>query len=103
MNRHKAKGGIGALAVIVLAMIAFGTAVLVWWYTRQTAAANDAPTLVVSGDTGGRLIVTGCTANQSGGLARRGAHLAELRKKGNVIYVDGGRHLHEYTNGPHPH
>jgi pteridine reductase len=22
---------------------------------------------------------------------------------GNVIYVDGGRHLHEYTNGPHPH
>lgn len=22
---------------------------------------------------------------------------------GNVIYVDGGRHLHEYANGPHPH
>ena len=22
---------------------------------------------------------------------------------GNVIYVDGGRHLHEYTNGSHPH
>src|SRR5262245_50832990 len=22
---------------------------------------------------------------------------------GNVIYVDGGRHLHEYSNGSHPH
>src|SRR5215472_168492 len=22
---------------------------------------------------------------------------------GNVIYVDGGRHLHEYDNGSHPH
>jgi NAD(P)-dependent dehydrogenase (short-subunit alcohol dehydrogenase family) len=22
---------------------------------------------------------------------------------GNVIYVDGGRHLHEYSDGPHPH
>ncbi len=22
---------------------------------------------------------------------------------GNVIYVDGGRHLHEYGDGPHPH
>jgi pteridine reductase len=22
---------------------------------------------------------------------------------GEVIFVDGGRHLHEYTNGPHPH
>jgi pteridine reductase len=22
---------------------------------------------------------------------------------GNVIYVDGGRHLHEYSDGSHPH
>jgi hypothetical protein len=85
-RRH---GGAGALAVAVLAMVACATAFICWWHTREAAAGN-APTVVVSGDTAGMMVAAGCTANQSGGLARRGTYLAELRKHGEVIYLDAG-------------
>ena len=46
--------------------------------------------LIVSGDTQGWLIPCGCTSNQSGGMLRRGAYLAQLRSNSDLIYVDVG-------------
>ncbi len=46
--------------------------------------------VVISGDTGGWIVPCGCTANQSGGLPRRGSYLAELRKNTPVLYLDAG-------------
>jgi hypothetical protein len=78
----------GALAVVVLAMLACMTAAIVWWHTRA-AAALPGPMVVVSSDTAG-WISPGCTPKQSGGLARRASYLAGLREQGGVIYVDAG-------------
>jgi len=88
MIRSRGNGGIGALAVIVLAMLACATAIIVWWHTRAVAAVGG-PTVVVSGDTDG-WISPGCTPKQSGGMARRASYLAELREQGNLIYLDAG-------------
>ncbi len=56
--------------------------------------------VVVSGDTAGWIVPCGCTANQSGGLQRRGTFLKNLRAGGghganggqtrDVLYVDAG-------------
>jgi len=46
--------------------------------------------LIISGDTDGWIVPCGCTANQSGGLLRRGTYLSDLRKTVNLIYVDVG-------------
>jgi hypothetical protein len=46
--------------------------------------------LVVSGDTAGWIVPCGCTSNQSGGLPRRAACLAELRRRGEVVVADAG-------------
>jgi hypothetical protein len=46
--------------------------------------------VVVSGDTHGWITPCGCTANQSGGLLRRATYLADLRRNGEVIYLDAG-------------
>jgi hypothetical protein len=73
---------------VVLAMLAITTAMLVWWHTRPVSTASG-PMVVVSGDTDG-WITSGCTSKQSGGLARRGSYLADLREQGNVIYIDAG-------------
>lgn len=88
MTSRSRNGGMGALAVVVLAMLAGMTALVVWWHTRA-AAALPGPMLVVSGDTAG-WITPGCTSKQSGGLARRASYLSELREQGGVIYVDAG-------------
>src|SRR5688572_7617450 len=56
---------------------------------EQPAAARPA-FLVASGDTAGWITPCGCAANQSGGLLRRGSYLADLRKRGDVIYADAG-------------
>jgi hypothetical protein len=88
MTSRSRNGGIGGLAVVVLAMLACTTAMVVWWHTRQIVAASG-PIVVVSGDVGG-WITSGCTSKQSGGMARRGNFLAELREQGNVIYLDAG-------------
>src|SRR5437762_5674160 len=58
---------------------------------RTPAAQSKTPAkLVVSGDTAGWITPCGCTSNQSGGLLRRATYLAELGKKGSVIYLDAG-------------
>src|SRR5436309_15326615 len=88
MTCRSRNGGMGALAVVVLAMLACMTALVVWWHTRA-AAALPGPMIVVSGDTSGWM-VPGCTAKQSGGLARRATYLSELREQGGVIYLDAG-------------
>jgi hypothetical protein len=46
--------------------------------------------LVVSGDTAGWIVPCGCTPNQSGGLPRRAACLADLRRRGEVVVADAG-------------
>src|SRR5438045_6157378 len=81
-------GGMGALAVVVLAMVALTTASVVWWYTRQITTPI-ARSVVVSGDTGG-WITSGCTARMPGGFSRRASYLAEIREQGSLIYLDAG-------------
>ena len=46
--------------------------------------------LVASGDTAGWLTPCGCTSNQSGGLLRRAAYLAELKETAETVLVDVG-------------
>jgi 2',3'-cyclic-nucleotide 2'-phosphodiesterase (5'-nucleotidase family) len=46
--------------------------------------------LVVSGDTDGWITPCGCTANQSGGLLRRGTYLRQQREHATVLYADVG-------------
>jgi hypothetical protein len=46
--------------------------------------------LIISGDTDGWIVPCGCTANQSGGLLRRGTYLSDLRKTADLIYADVG-------------
>jgi hypothetical protein len=55
---------------------------------QETSAAPL--TVVVSGDTQGWITPCGCTANQSGGLLRRGSFLKQLRANGPVLYADAG-------------
>ncbi|MFI5378462.1 MAG: multiheme c-type cytochrome [Tepidisphaerales bacterium] len=54
------------------------------------APATRPAILVASGDTAGWITPCGCTANQSGGLLRRGSYLAGLRTNADVLYVDVG-------------
>jgi hypothetical protein len=88
MTLRSRNGGIAGLAVVVMAMMACMTALIVWWHTRA-AAALPGPMVVVSGDTAG-WITPGCTPKQSGGLSRRATYLSQLREQGGVIYLDAG-------------
>src|SRR5947209_18627684 len=56
------------------------------------APADDARPLrvVISGDTAGWITPCGCTANQSGGLLRRGSYLDAARHDATVLYADAG-------------
>ena len=56
---------------------------------RRPAVARPAY-LVVTADTAGWIVPCGCTANQSGGLLRRGTYLAGLRRSADVLCVDAG-------------
>lgn len=47
-------------------------------------------TLLISGDTGGWITPCGCTANQSGGLARRATLADNLRTRSDVLLADVG-------------
>src|SRR5919106_182880 len=53
-------------------------------------SSRSGVSVFVSGDTTGWITPCGCAANQSGGLARRATYLADLRSKGDVLYVDVG-------------
>jgi hypothetical protein len=46
--------------------------------------------IIASGDTAGWIMPCGCSAHQSGGLARRGAYVNRSRDKGDVLVVDVG-------------
>ncbi len=45
---------------------------------------------IISGDTAGWIMPCGCTANQSGGLSRRGTFVARTRADHSVIVLDAG-------------
>ena len=52
---------------------------------------RDRPrTIIVSGDTAGRIVPCGCATNQSGGLPRRATFLEERRKREDIVVVDVG-------------
>ncbi|HEX4796677.1 MAG TPA: multiheme c-type cytochrome [Humisphaera sp.] len=79
------------MALIILILGAGAWAL--WWGAHRHVAASSAaaPILVISGDTAGWITPCGCTANQSGGLLRRGTFLRQLRSENsNVIYADVG-------------
>src|SRR5262249_15731618 len=80
---------------------------IIWWGVMLTALLAcigcgsskpvPAPTttalpvaLVVSGDTAGWLVPCGCTANQSGGLLRRGTYVRQLKGDHALIVADAG-------------
>jgi hypothetical protein len=61
------------------------------WRGWQPAAESGRPlVLLVSGDTAGWLVPCGCTANQSGGLLRRGSLVRQLGAEADVLLADAG-------------
>ncbi len=54
------------------------------------AGPSRPPALLVSGDTAGWIVPCGCTANQSGGLLRRGSFVRSARLHRDVILADAG-------------
>lgn len=75
---------------IVLTLAAVVAVAVAWQFIRPTAAAAKPLAVVVSGDTAGWLMPCGCTANQSGGLPRRGTYLNQLADTAAVLYADAG-------------
>jgi len=57
---------------------------------RRDSASSRPVALIVSGDTAGWIMPCGCTANQSGGLARRGTFVERVRADHAVVLVDAG-------------
>ncbi|MDB5172539.1 MAG: cycA1, partial [Phycisphaerales bacterium] len=76
----------------ILCTVIAGAGAMIWWlHGAKTAALPARPgVLLISGDTAGWITPCGCTANQSGGLLRRGTYVQELRKSAEVIYADVG-------------
>lgn len=72
---------VGLLLVTVI--VALGA-----WRARATRVRPVA--VVVSGDTAGWITPCGCTANQSGGLLRRGTLVTDLRRGMETVVVDVG-------------
>jgi hypothetical protein len=70
----------------VLVFVAVG----VWGCNRSKPAETKPVALVVSGDTSGWIVPCGCTANQSGGLLRRGSYVESLRADAAIILADAG-------------
>ncbi|MEZ6128097.1 MAG: multiheme c-type cytochrome [Planctomycetaceae bacterium] len=58
--------------------------------SRELDTKQSTVCLIASGDTHGWIIPCGCTANQSGGLLRRGTYVAERRESAEVLVVDVG-------------
>jgi hypothetical protein len=56
----------------------------------QTNASSKPSVILISGDTAGWITPCGCTANQSGGLLRRGTFIHSLESRDNVHYFDVG-------------
>jgi hypothetical protein len=71
------------IAAIFLMILAAGC-------DNKPETSNSKLSIVISGDTAGWLMPCGCTSNQSGGLLRRATYLADLKKTGEVLYLDAG-------------
>lgn len=80
---------IGLLAVI--AAVVGGYA---WMRPRSEPPGQRPVVMVVSGDTAGWIVPCGCTANQSGGLLRRGSFIRGLKDGADVIAADVGGAVH---------
>lgn len=76
---------IGGAALVVVAAV--GAAA---WWARGGHVEPRPVLLVVSGDTAGWIVPCGCTANQSGGMLRRGSHVRVLREQADVLVADAG-------------
>src|SRR6185437_2320862 len=76
----------------VLMVAAIAIAVAPYWLRHHQAKYTSARPgiLLISGDTAGWITPCGCTANQSGGLLRRGTYIEQLRRGADVIYADVG-------------
>lgn len=61
-----------------------------WLWKSSHTHHNRSVVLLVSGDTAGWITPCGCTANQSGGLLRRGSFVTELTTSADVILADVG-------------
>jgi len=79
------------IATVFILTLGLGSIAL-WWTFHRPAKATGRPSyVVISGDTAGWITPCGCTANQSGGLLRRGTFIRQLRAtEDNVIYADVG-------------
>ena len=75
-----------AAVMIVVSVVA----VVIGYGCRKAEPAARPAMLVVTADTAGWIVPCGCTANQSGGLLRRGTYLAMLRQSADVLYADAG-------------
>src|SRR5437588_6471313 len=76
---------------VMIVLAAVGVVLACWspWTALQPERRQPV-ILMASGDTAGWIFPCGCTANQSGGLARRGTRQQQLRERGQVLVVDVG-------------
>ncbi len=82
------------LLLIVVFFIGCGTPPLPPDGTAEGTGENTKPVgeirVVISGDTRGWIMPCGCTANQSGGLLRRGSYVQQLSDQSTVVVADCG-------------
>src|SRR5258708_2775423 len=89
---RKSRGG-WTLWALAAGLLLVGLAAAGAWWMKQPSAVQRVGrpvVLVVSGDTAGWIVPCGCTANQSGGLLRRGTYVHQLRQQAEVILADAG-------------
>jgi hypothetical protein len=77
-----------------LVVVAIAAAILGKMPRSVTIIANPAESrpikLLISGDTHGWIVPCGCTANQSGGLLRRGTFVGQERERSEIVFLDAG-------------
>jgi hypothetical protein len=80
----------------MIAVIGVCAAGALGWHLRKTsstpptAKSQEMEFVIISGDTAGWITPCGCTANQSGGLPRRGQLIEATRDRENLLYADVG-------------
>src|SRR5579871_6437918 len=93
MPNSTTKPGSYQMQYIILGCIIAGF--VIFAVVRYWPASADTPQpsklqIIVSGDTAGWLVPCGCTANQSGGLLRRGVYVRLAAALADVIVLDVG-------------
>lgn len=86
-RRRILRASILVVGIIAAAAVAMGIA---GWPISWSRAAARPLAVIASGDTAGWIMPCGCTANQSGGLARRGTYLKQAGETADVAAVDVG-------------